>query len=313
MPRKTVTKPTPALALLNEEAIPTAGDDGRTMMVVEDEARPDAPLVQASAVQASAAKKSRGKVANRKAPVAGKPADEGETSTAGATRAAARPKKSESSGDNGTDGSAETDSDAEEAHVAGGEEPKKKRGARKAKDEDAQPKINTSELFALVIQSLNDTLEAAMDDETRDRERKLKKVWEGLTNDAKTAVVASVVNTAFAVTKAKLCQGNAIAFHGLVTIKPACQLARKWMAPPTSNRPAEVGDRLRARFSISEDLKRQLGEATVPEALKNRALERKNVTDAKARNKGGASSSKTEGAVDEGARDAVDAMEEVDV
>ena len=150
-------------------------------------------------------------------------------------------------------------------------------------DDERQQKVNTSELLALVIEGMNAKAEEVVGDDATDKERKFRKVWTPLTNEQKSIIASLVMTTTFDTTKTKICEGFAVAFNGLITLKASCQLARRWLSPPTaSGKPAEVGDRLRARFSICEDLKRKLADAPVPEYLKEKATARKNDAAAKA-------------------------------
>ena len=150
-------------------------------------------------------------------------------------------------------------------------------------DDERQQKVNTSELLALVIESMNAKAEEVVGDDATDKERKFRKVWTPLTNEQKLIIASLLMTTTFDTTKTKICEGFAVAFNGLITLKASCQLARRWLSPPTaSGKPAEVGDRLRARFSICEDLKRKLADAPVPEYLKEKATARKNDAAAKA-------------------------------
>ena len=151
-----------------------------------------------------------------------------------------------------------------------------------AETEDAianakQRKVNTSELLSVVIDSLNvKCTDMTSVEDMSDKDRKFKKAWTGLSNDQKSILTSMILYSTFDVTKTKICDGYAVAFNGLITLKATCQLARKWLSPPTSSgKPTEVGDRLRARFSICEDLKRKLAEAPVPEQLKEKAVQKK--------------------------------------
>ena len=151
-----------------------------------------------------------------------------------------------------------------------------------AETEDAianakQRKVNTSELLSVVIDSLNvKCTDMTSIEDMSDKDRKFKKAWTGLSNDQKSILTSMILYSTFDVTKTKICDGYAVAFNGLITLKATCQLARKWLSPPTSSgKPTEVGDRLRARFSICEDLKRKLAEAPVPEQLKEKAVQKK--------------------------------------
>jgi hypothetical protein len=149
------------------------------------------------------------------------------------------------------------------------------------KDDARQPKVNTSDLMTLVVKALDERASEVSIDAS-DRERKFHKAWTPLTAEQKT-IIASVVNSVtFEISKAKVCDGYSVAFNGLITLKASCQLARKWLSPPTSKGvAAEIGDRLRARFSICEDLKRKLAEAPVPERLREKAVVRKAAAAAK--------------------------------
>ena len=154
--------------------------------------------------------------------------------------------------------------------------------ASEAETEDAganskQRKVNTSELLSMVIETLNNKCsDMTNTEDPSEKERKFKKAWTGLSNDQKSILTSMILYSTFDVTKAKICEGYAVAFNGLITLKATCQLARKWLSPPTSSgKPTEVGDRLRARFSICEDLKRKLAEAPVPDQLKERAVQKK--------------------------------------
>lgn len=147
-------------------------------------------------------------------------------------------------------------------------------------EDSKQTKITNSQLINMVVAEIQTKVDVTLKEEKDAKNKQLvfANHWAAMkTKEQRTLLVSNILTTTLDIAKAQLCKGNGVALNGLVTIKPSCQLARQWSKPPLGNKPASVSDRLRCKFSLCEDLKKKLNEASVPIPLKEQAVLRRNV------------------------------------